>query len=308
MVQELNKEDLPSVCVIIVNFNGTADTLDCLDSLKEQSYPNTHIVVVDNASDDPEELENALANHSFHLVQLEENNGFASGNNAGVKYAKEVLDPDYILMLNNDTVVSSDFLFPLVEELEGDAGTGACCSHINYYQPSKLTWYGGGYINWKTGTSVHEVQDHRTSPSRDVEFLTGCALLFPIRMIQEIGYLNEDYFLFYEDTEFCVRMKKAGYRLRYVPESVIYHKVSATAGFRSPLANYYGTRNKMHFMSLYANRLNYTFFLLYFSCKTGGKLLFYWLRGKRFKDMRRAIRTGYWDFFRHKTGKWQRLT
>ncbi|WP_051254703.1 glycosyltransferase family 2 protein [Halobacillus kuroshimensis] len=304
----MKKKAPPSVCVVIVNFNGTKDTLDCLDSLTDQTYPNIQVIVVDNASDNQEELETALLPYSCHLVQLEENRGFAAGNNAGVKYAMEQLHPDYILMLNNDTVVSPDFLSPLVYELQQDTGVGACCSHINYHNPSKQTWYGGGYINWKTGTAVHALQDYQSSSSRDVEFLTGCALLFPTRMIQEIGYLNEDYFLFYEDTEFCVRMKKAGYRLRYVPESLIYHKVSATAGFRSPLANYYGTRNKIQFMYLHSNRLNYTFFLCYFSMKTVVKLLVYRCKGKRSKDLRKAVRNGYWDSLRHKTGKWQRLT
>lgn len=294
----------PKVCIIIVNYNGTSDTVHCIESLKKQHYPNVEIVVVDNCSNEVSKLESYLEESNVRFLKLASNRGFAAGNNAGVRFANaHYNDIDYFLMLNNDTVVDSDFITPLVNEIDFDEKIGACCSHINYFENPCHTWYGGGHINWKTGSSVHETKAKEIGEPKDVDFLTGCAMLFPAKLINEIGYLNEDYFLFYEDAEYSVKIKRAGYRLRYVPTSLVLHKVSSTAGLKSPLSNYYGTRNKMYFMSLYSSKLDFTIFLIYFTAKVFIKQLMYLLKGQNFKSIRKAVQNGYRDYFQKKTGK-----
>lgn len=296
--------EMPTVSIIIVNYNNAKDTIGCLESLKKMTYPNYEVVVVDNCSTEVKELTNYMANQRFKLLQLNENIGFAGGNNAGIRFSQEKFkELDYVLLLNNDTIVESDFLQPLVNECEKDSEVGACCSHINYYDRPDDTWYSGGGIRWIIGTPFHRTEKRKMIQARDEDFLTGCVLLVPIHIIQSAGYLPEDYFLYFEDVAYSLELKKAGYRLRYVPGSLVYHKVQATTGYRSPLSNYYGTRNNLLFMSRYAKRHVYFCFLLYFLMKNIVKYTVYYIKGREFIGIRKAIIQAFQDFFRREVGR-----
>lgn len=294
----------PNVCIVIVNYNNTKDTIECLESVKEINYPQFEVVLVDNCSTKKENLDEYMDNQRFKLLQLEDNVGFAGGNNAGIKFALDNFnDLDYFLLLNNDTTVEPDFLTYLVEEIESDDKIGACCSHINYHDRPEETWYSGGGIKWLIGTPFHRTKKRKNLKSTDEDFLTGCVFLFPSQIINDVGYLTEDYFLYFEDVAYSLEIKKAGYKLRYVPKSLVYHKVQATTGYRSPLSNYYGTRNNLLFMSRYAKKPIYAFFLFYFCTKNIIKYFLYLLKGKEFKGIRVAILDAFNDFFKRDSGK-----
>lgn len=294
----------PKVCIIIVNYNNAKDTVECLESLKRIKYTSFEVVVVDNCSTEIDNLNEYMVQERFKLLQLEENVGFAGGNNEGIKFAlKEFNDMDYFLLLNNDTTVEGDFLSYLVEECESDHTIGACCSHINYYDRPLETWYSGGGIKWLIGTPFHRTQNRKSLKATNENFLTGCVFLFPKRIIDEVGYLAEDYFLYFEDVAYSLEIKKAGYKLRYVPRSLVYHKVQATTGYRSPLSNYYGTRNNLLFMSRYAKKHVYAFFLIYFFVKNITKYALYLTKGKEFKGIRIAIIAAFNDFYKKDIGK-----
>lgn len=292
------------VCILIVNFNGTADTIECLESIQKIDYPNYEVLVVDNASKDPHELIDYIHQTRFHFLELNENVGFAGANNIGFRHALELIEGiDYFLLLNNDTEVEPAFLAPLVEECERDPKVGACCSHINYYSHPNDTWYGGGDIKWLIGHPFHKVQKHKYKEANDENFLTGCVFLFPVHILETVGNLNEEYFIYFEDAAYCVEIKKAGFKLRYVPNSLVYHKVAATSGYRSPFSNYYGTRNNLLFMSQYAKKHTFYVFFLYFLFKNIVKYFLYMLKGKEQKGVCLAITNAFKDFFQHSKGK-----
>ena len=294
----------PKVCTIIVNYNGTEDTIACLESLSKATYSNHTAVIVDNASKETSSLKNYVEDAGFHFFGLKENGGFAAGNNNGIRYALEcIADIDYFLLLNNDTEVDPHFIEPLVEECEKDPQVGACGSHINYYANRDETWFGGGDIKWLTGRVLHKTRERGKGEPSDENFLTGCVLLFPVSMLDKAGFLDEDYFLYYEDAAYSLEIRKAGYRLRYVPQSLVYHKVSATTGYRSPLSNYYGTRNNLLFMSLYAKKPVFLMFLLYFFVKNTVKYIWYIGKGKQFKRVSLAIKKAFYDFATAVSGK-----
>ncbi|MCA1032228.1 glycosyltransferase family 2 protein [Bacillus timonensis] len=296
----MNKEG--KVCILIVNYNGTKDTIECLESLQHINYRNYEVIVVDNASKDPQVLKEYIDKTRYFYLQLEENLGFAGGNNYGIRYALNLIHGiDYFLLLNNDTEVNPDFLTPLVKEIELDSSVGACCSHINYYSQPTETWYGGGDINWIIGYPFHKKHAHMLKKASDENFLTGCVFLFPKHILETVGYLNEDYFLYFEDVAYSIEIKKAGYKLRYVPDSLVYHKVAATTGYQSPLSNYYGTRNNLLFMSKYAQKHTYFMFLFYFILKNCIKYIVYIMKRKR--GVRLAITSAFKDFFLQLKGK-----
>lgn len=294
----------PKVCIIIVNYNTTEDTIACLESLKAVDYSNVDVVLVDNCSRDISALEQYAADNGVHFLPLKENLGFAGGNNVAIKYAREqLLDVDYLLLLNNDTVVDVGFLQPLVAEFARRPSVGACCAHINYYAPPQDTWYGGGGIKWPIGKPYHETASRDDLTPRTVDFLTGCVFMFPARLVEEVGYLDEDYFLYFEDVAFSVDIQRAGYELRYVPESLVYHKVSVSTGYRSPLANYYGTRNNLLFMSRYAKKRHYVTFRCFFLLKNVVKYAVHLAKGKSSRGIRRAIVQAFKDFRNDRVGK-----
>lgn len=259
------------VYIIILNWNGWQDTLECLDSLKNISYDNFSIVVVDNGSKDDSvyRIKNHFAQFAIRNSQfiiLDSNLGFAGGNNAGIKYAMEN-GADYILLINNDTIVDKNFLGELVEAGEADNKIGLAGPKIYYYSEPNRIWFAGGKINWLKNSGKHrgldEIDAGQYDKARKVDYLTGCSLLIKREVIEKIGGLSNDYFLYYEDTDFCLRAKSAGYKCLYVPSAEIYHKVSRSTKPGSSSYVYYHTRNGLTLAKRNGTALNKMFIYLY---------------------------------------------
>lgn len=265
----------PSVHIILLNYNGYKDTIDCIKSLQSIEYPNYKIVVVDNKSTNESEkhIKEFIKENKFvHFIQTGKNLGFSGGNNVGIEWSLKN-GADYICLLNNDTTVEPDFLNSLIDEMENNKNIGISAGKIMYYSKPDIIWSAGGYIDeskclgYHYGINCKDSQEYNIK--KEVTFLTGCLQLIKKDVIKDIGLYDDSYFLYMEDVDFCYRAKLKGYKIMYIPESKIYHKVSAsTGGEQSPMVLYYMTRNVMLFNKKFKDTLkNNTKFNIYWKLK-----------------------------------------
>lgn len=275
--------ELPLVWIILLNYNNFKDSIETLESLEKINYSNFRIVVIDNYStnDSYEELKEYSKKHKFILLSTDSNLGFAGGNNFGLKYLEDK-PGEYILLLNNDTVVSENFLQILVDSLESNKNAALAGGTIFCHHNQKEIWYASGrIINWR-GLAVHEFKGEEKNILelgfvRTTDFVTGCMLLIRKDVLKHVGFLDEKYFMYLEDIEFNLRVKRFGYNILYVPQSVIYHKVLGES--KSKFKLYYSVRNRLllinsGFRGIYNKIAKYYFFLI-ISAK-----IFYWVISK----------------------------
>ena len=243
-----------SVAVVVLNWNQEEDTFACLASLRAVNYPALRVILVDNGS--TRESVNRLEHHfsEVEIVRLGHNVGFAAGNNIGIERALDQ-GASHVLLLNNDTLVDSEFLTPLLEGL-GTSGVGVVGPKIFSYPDVSRIWFAGGMIDWPSGRQWHlgadEPDDGRWDGPQDVDYITACCLLAPARLFQEIGFFDERYFIYFEETDWNLRARERGYLCRYLPNSRIYHKVSQAMKAGSPISDYYYTRNRLLFFRSHA--------------------------------------------------------
>lgn len=210
----------PKVFVIILNYNGMDVLKRCLLSVFKSEYPNLEIVLVDNNSTDGS-LEMAKSTFSKPIfIRNEENLGFAAGNNVGIRFALERM-ADFVVLLNNDTEVEKDFLEKLVAMALRQPEAGIL-SPVIFDGNTRQIWFAGGQLNWWTMKAKHETAA-RTEEFYETDFITGCAMLVRKEVFREIGLLDEDYFLYWEDADFSWRARKAGFKLGVVSDSWVYH-------------------------------------------------------------------------------------
>ena len=246
--------DEPKVAIVLVCYNGFNDTIECLQSLRQIKYNNFEVIIVDNGSrkECVDRLKESLQRGEI-LIQAV-NNGFSAGNNIGITEAIK-RDCKYILLLNNDTVAEEDFLNQLVNTAITEQNQAAVAPKIRYFFDKSQIWYAGGDFNYLTGRTTHigigQTDCGKYNTSRNVEFVSGCCILLPVEMINAVGFMDEDYFLYCEDLDYCRKIRNAGYRLVYEPGAIIYHKVSASTGKQSNLVTYYMVRNKLYIIRKY---------------------------------------------------------
>jgi len=311
------------VAIIILNYNGWRDTIECLESVLRNDYPNYQVIVVDNSSpnnsmeyikawaEGRQEVLTPEPNHPlYHLshplvkkpipyiyytreeaekggdfkleekltkewqkqrkvnskeliptspyplifIQTGENLGFAGGNNVGVKYALKKDDCEYVLLLNNDTIVEKNFLSELVKTAKISTNIGIIGGKILYYDDPGKIWYAGGKLDLWRGSGYHlnvDEKDNEIKGIKEVSFVTGCLMLINKKVFNHVNLLPEEYFLYLEDTDFCYSALCKGFKLYINLDSKIYHKVSSTVSGSnkiSPTTVYYITRNRLHFM------------------------------------------------------------
>lgn len=299
---------MKKVFIIILQWNGWHLTEDCLKSLWDIEYDNYQIVLVDNGSK-PEEkaLMSSFVKATedkFILIESETNLGFSGGNNIGMEYALEH-DADYILLLNNDTVASDkQFLNKLVARAESDKKIGIVGPKI-YYFDNKLdprlrgdrVWFGGGKLNWLKTEGRHLFLDKMAR----VDFITGCCLLIRKEVIDKIGLMPEEFFLYFEDADWCLMAQEAGYLCVYEPSAILEHKVAQTTGEYSYNYIYYNTRNGLLLASRHSGFLKKTLIYLlacWIIIKQKAKLMV----GYK-KEWSSAMLRGAEDFLRKKFGK-----
>jgi GT2 family glycosyltransferase len=229
-MSEIKTHKDPKVSIIILNWNGLADTIECLESLKKITYPNYEVIVVDNASsgDDVKVLGERYGDY-IHIIQNDRNYGFARGNNVGIRYALDK-GTDYVLLLNNDTVVAPDFLDEMVKVAESDERIGIVCPKMYLYsQPDKVHFDGAVKVSLWWGTLTDRLKPGDERPVIDTEFATGAAMLVRRRTLEQIGLLPEEYFFGIEDIDYSLRALRHNFKIVVARKATVWHKISRTA-------------------------------------------------------------------------------
>jgi GT2 family glycosyltransferase len=229
-----------STSIVILNYNGGEDVIECLESVRNIDYPSYEIIVVDNASTDNSVESIRKKFPEVKIIQNETNLGFAEGNNVGIREANS----HYVMLLNDDAVVGKNILKDLTAAIEERKNIGMAGPTILYYNDPDRIWFAGGRVNlfgylsnWGKGLARGSC-----SSARLVDFLSGCSVLIKKEVIDKIGLLDAEYFLYFEDVDFCFRAKKAGYECLYVPSPTVWHKVTPS-WITNPVQAYYYTRN-----------------------------------------------------------------
>ena len=263
----------PNITIIILNWNGWEDTLECLESVYQCTYQNYHVLLVDNASEDdslskireycngnlsvesnyidynhknkPIELidlnledsknyptfDQHGPDNKLFLIKNDKNYGFAEGNNIAMKWVIENFKSEYLLLLNNDTVINKKFLNPLIDAAEKNENIGFAGPKIYSYNSDKVSnviSFAGGELNLMKcqpkPLGVNSLDNGKYNTLKIVDYAEGSCLLVKTDMIGKIGFLNSEYFTYWEEIDWCVRGKSEGYNTIYVPQSMIWHK------------------------------------------------------------------------------------
>ncbi|MBA7515267.1 hypothetical protein ES705_07306 [subsurface metagenome] len=342
--------DYPRVSIIILNWNGWADTIECLESLYQITYPNYDVIVVDNGSEDEsiekikeycegkieveskffeyssenkpikiieytreeaeagggkeKEISDLPSNRKLILIKSEKNYGFAEGNNIGMRYALKALDPDYVLLLNNDTVVDKEFLGELVKVAEEEEKIGIAGPKIYYYDykgRSDVINFTGANLNLRklkeNRYGCGEIDKGQLDKRMEIDKIEGSAMLLKRKVLEEAGLFDPDYFTYWEETDLCFRAARKGFKSLYAQRAKIWHKEAAsTGGTLSSHYIYYITRNQFLFLKKNATKLQLLSFLLYFFgfrfWFSGGVHLIYHRNINTFISFLRGVRDG----------------
>lgn len=294
----------PSVAIIVVNYRGRADTLECLESLRRLTYPSFSVLLVDQDSGDgtPDAVRERFP--EVDVVESLENDGFSGANNRAAKRALEK-GADYLFLLNNDTVVAPDLLDVLVGGAESVPEIGIAGPVMLYFDAPDTVWSMGGAMSWRgesrmigQGRAASEVGFD--SPLVDVEFIVGCGLLVKRAVWEAAGGMDGRFFLYYEEADLCAWVRRAGWRCVTVPGARLQHKVSRTTGTDSALTLYYMRRNVLLFLEKNASRPNFA--RLAASADTLRLALVWALRGDR---RCRTLLYALSDYYRGCLGKSQ---
>lgn len=249
------------VSIITINFNQTKVTCELLESLRKITYKNVEIIVVDNNSEsDPQLIQTNYP--KIKLIKSNTNLGYAGGNNLGLKDATG----EFIIFINNDVEVDANFIQPLLEVCANSINVGAASPKIKYFENKNIIQYAGTQpVNPYTLRNKHigsgNFDNGQHNEVQITAYAHGACMMVSKLVIDHIGEMDEQFFLYYEEQDWCERMNRFGYKNYFVPRSQIYHKESISTGKNSPLKTYYITRNRILFA-----RKNFPTIKLLFSC------------------------------------------
>jgi hypothetical protein len=237
-----------SVGIVLVNWNGWRDTIACLKSLEKLDHPNFRLVVDNGSTNDS--VQRIRAEFSeLQIIEMGKNFGFAGGCNAGIRLSLE-RGADYVWLLNNDTTVDPRTLSAMVEKAEADRKVGAVGSAIySAVDSNRLLAWGGGYISFWLGRSRHFL---RSVPDSGIHFLTGASLLLRRSALESVGLLDEAYFMYWEDADYCFRLRRDGWRLVVAEDSRVWHKEQGSVGKNGALLDGYFNRSATRFFARHA--------------------------------------------------------
>lgn len=245
--------------IVIVNYNGEKYQNDALKTIYESSYNDLEVIIVDSGSKDNSIAMAKELYPDVHYLLQEENVGVAKGNNIGIHYAIEELKTDYVLLLNNDIELHKDTILHLIEAADPNTIT---VPKIYYYDPKDMLWFAGGAMVWKKGESEHwgnfETDCGQYDEQKPITYSPTCCMLIHRTVFERIGFIDETVFMYFDDTDFCARVNKAGITILYVPKAVMWHKVSSAGGGSDSMVQvYYMTRNKLYYMNKHKAELKF---------------------------------------------------
>ena len=245
----------PRVAITILIWNGKEDTLKCLRSLREDTYGNKQIIIVDNGSTDDSVEKIRLLFPEVIVLRMGKNLGFTGGNNAGIRHALE-MSVDYIYLLNNDTTVEPGALGRLVEAAEANPEAGLVAPVIHDLDPPRAIWFAGSALSLRHAAAWHD-NSHEPSLTElpyEVPWATGCAMLIRAELLRELGGFDDRYFLSWEDVDLSLRVRKAGKKVMVAPMARIYHKGGQSGKNFHGIYSYYAVRNRMLLASKHSGR------------------------------------------------------
>jgi GT2 family glycosyltransferase len=279
-------EKQPKVSIVFVNFNGEKDSAQLIDSIKKIKYKNYNIIVVDNKSS--KKLSSKFKQKykkDIVLIENSRNTGLAEGTNIGIREALKK-NSKYVLVMNNDMIVKKDFLNPLVEVMESNSNIAVSSSKMYYMKPKNMIWSAGcdyhtyGYKSRQQG-EIDKTQDEK---NKEVDAL-DCVLLMRSSVLKKIGLLDSKFFIICEFTEWCLRAKNKGYKILYVPASIIWHKISSSLN-KIQTSNktevYYNSRNWL--LTIKKNKSSLYFLWVFFLHST----IFALIRLMKYSKQRKA--------------------
>lgn len=295
------QDNCPKVFIVILNWNGLEVTIECLDSVMKMDYPNYEVVVVDNGStgDDVGVLRQKYGNQ-IHIIKNDKNYGLSKGRNIGMGYALKT-GADYMQILDNDIVVAPDFLSQLIDVAQTDPNIGVVGPKLYHYEEPKKLWYAGRYMNYWTGLPVDrakgEIDRGQFEEIVDVDYATGGSMLISRDALLNAGLLDEKFFFWWEDVDFCTRVTRAGFRVVFVPMAKIWIKENTPEHneARAPAYGYYFLRNRFILMAKHCNKLQlFTSTLCFILIEAPRLLVKYWRHYRSQAMLRHSIK-GVWD-------------
>lgn len=285
--------------IITVNFNQPQVTLDFLRSVKENTLvENVEVILVDNGSIDDHEESYRSVYKNLVYIRSSVNLGFAGGNNLGIKIAKG----DYLLLLNNDTEITYNLIDVLIAEFNEHPEIGILSPLILYFDQPELIQYAGftamNYLTCRNqGIGNMEMDKGQFNmDSRETGYCHGAAMMCRKADLETVGMMAENFFLYYEELDWCEKFKKAGKKIWFTGKTKVYHKESISVGKMSSIKTYFMTRNRMLFIrrntSLF-NTLLFTVYYLLFACVK--QIIIYLLKGRT--DLIKWVFKGvFWNF------------
>lgn len=278
--------------IIIVNFNCSKDTIETIDSLSKFGDKLFDIYLVDNHSK-PEELtllEKNLRNQVF-FIKSKKNLGFAGANNLGIKQALKN-SYKYLFLLNPDTLIEDASFFSKIETEMSTSNADIIGPLVRYYPDKDRIYFAGGFVNRCTGLTIMKskglnISKISSSDNFECDFITGCSILIKREVFEEIGFLPEEYFLYFEETDFCLKAKNSGFRVVFTPKTYIFHKVSSSITYLSDTYLFYLVRNFRIFARKYVrNECRLISFLFYYLVWVLGYAVLSVLKNKNFTSLK----------------------
>lgn len=286
----------PLVSIITVNFNQAEATCALLESAKKLTYLHVEVIVVDNGSH--ENITPLIKNvyPQARVIRSTQNLGFAAGNNLGIQESKG----DFLFFVNNDTELTPDIIENLLSCFERNKHAGAASPKIYYYDHPGIIQYAGytpinPFTARNTTIGQFEVDTGQYNQPRPTPYAHGAAMMVSRQVIEKAGTMPECFFLYYEELDWCEKIRRAGFEIYYEPKAVIYHKESLSVGKLSPLKTYYLARNRILFMRRNAALWKLALFALFLAIVTLPKnMLMYCLKGE-FEQARSFLDGVLWN-------------
>ncbi len=294
---------MKKVSIITVNFNQAAVTGQFLASVETcNDYEPAEVIVVDNGSETDHTKKWKDQYRNVRFIRSERNLGFAGGNNSGIKVATG----DYFFLVNNDTEFTDGLIESLVNILDNNPDVGAVSPKIRYFEKPEIIQYAGfSSMNFNTGRNKcigqfekdHGQYDRNTGPTA---YVHGAAMMVRKEVIDKAGPMPENFFLYYEEMDWCEKIRRSGYQVWFEPKALIYHKESVSVGKESPLKEYFMTRNRILFIRRNAPAFSRILFFLHFFLLVSPRNLLNYIIGQR-PDLRKQFFRAIWWNIRHKT-------
>ena len=272
-------------CIVVLNWNGAEETIACLESLASVVVKGHKLLVVDNGSTDGSSEKIRKAFPAVEQLRLPVNLGYGGGNNAGFRRVQE-LQAEFVIFLNNDTIVEPGFSAPLVETLRLQPLAGMVVPKIYYWDRPDLLWYAGGVVRLSTGLICHVGLRQKDSPALNrpgpTGYATGCCFAMRCRDFEAVGGFDESFAMYAEDVDLSLRVQALGKSVQYVPSSKVWHKVSASLSGRPLLKLLKKSRGALRLFIKHRAWSGMVLYLLLLPLRLSGTFLKQWVGGKSY--------------------------